>query len=63
MIKQVSRRRTDEREQVSVSRAPRPTCECCGAAIRRQSFFSNLYHMLCRACWTQETAQLQQEVE
>ena len=58
MITQVSRRRTDdEQERGKRSCAPRPTCELCGGAIRRESFFSNLYCMLCRACWLVETAQ------
>jgi hypothetical protein len=57
VIKQVSRRRTVEREEKRVVPAPRLTCQCCGAFVRRKSSLSALYAVLCRVCFLAETAQ------
>lgn len=53
---------SDEQEQVSARRAPVLRCECCGSVVRRGSWFTALYTLLCRACWLVEMSACQDEV-
>jgi hypothetical protein len=62
MTKSVNNAWGDEQEQVRVHRAPVARCECCGAVVRRGSWFTALYTLLCRACWLVETSVGQDEV-
>jgi hypothetical protein len=52
----------EEQEQGRVRHAPVARCECCGAVVRRGSWFTALYMLLCRACWLIETSACQDGV-
>ncbi len=61
-MKNIHNASRDEQEEVRVRRAPVVRCECCGAVVRRGSWFTALYTLLCRACWLAETSVCQDEV-
>ncbi len=61
MKKQAKTFLSEEQEQVAARRAPVLRCECCGALVRRRSWFTALYTLLCRVCWLAETSGCQEE--
>ncbi len=62
MKKRSMSRACEEQEQVAARRVPVLRCECCGVALRRRSWFTAFYTLLCRACWIAETSGCQDEV-